>query len=151
NAHFRTVLGSGTNLYRTVQVELRVARVAVVDRSERWDNAGADLRDDRGLLQRCKKSVPFGMLDPGGDLEVRLATMPPGRGGQVRYEAEPHTPLLALVNGDGFCEDGLAGKRDFAEEGAPEDRSAFKRAWWSGPVVRIGCRDRRAAQAIHNR
>ena len=73
------------------------ARIAVVDRSERWDDARPHLCDDRRLLRWCKGSVLLRTLGLGSDLEIWLAPVPPGRAGRVRYEAEPHAAFLALI------------------------------------------------------
>jgi len=69
----------------------------------------------------------------------------------VRDEAKPHTAFLALIGDDGRGEDDLAGQRQFAEEGASEDRHPLERAWWPRLVVCACGGDRRAAQPVDNR
>ena len=81
------------------------------------------------------RAVLLRPLGLGGDLEVWLAPVPPGREGRMRYEAEPHAAFLALIGDDGLGEDDLAGQGKFAEEGASEDRHPLERAWWPRLVI----------------
>src|SRR5215470_865432 len=151
DAHFRAILRSGVNLHRTAQVELRIARISIVDRSEKRDDARPHLGAERRFLRWCKGAVLLRALGLGGDLEIWLAPVPPGREGRVRYEAEPHAAFLVLIGDDWRREDNLAGQRQFAEEGASEDRHSLERAWWPRLVIGVGSGDGGAAQPVDNR
>src|SRR5215510_3312043 len=151
DAHFRAILRSGAYLHGTAQVELRIARITVVDRSEQRDDPRPNLRAERRLLRWCKGTVLLRTLGLGGDLEIWLAPVPPGCKGRVRYKAEPHAAFLVLLGDDWRGEDDLAGQRKFAEEGASEDRNPLERAWWPRLVICVGGGDRCAAQPVDNR